>query len=136
MNNNYDEDLDLELEEDKIKVAISKRETATEKKIMKRLSSIVRKSPSLLTLDDKKFLKARASYLTKADRVEYADIIEADYSKVTDDEGANITGESEEVLNEKMSRGELEAKALALGLENLEQYPNKKSLIDAINQAK
>lgn len=125
-----DDDLDLETEQDKNKLAISKRENDTEKAIARRFRDIFKKDISQLVLDDKKFIKARASYLSKAEREEYADIINADYSGQTTDEPQKPSEPKLETLN----REQLEAKATALGIGDPASFPNRKSLIEAIQK--
>ena len=127
---NYEDDLDGEQSEDKNAIIIAKRQKETEQKIGKRLRAITRKNPNQLSTDDKQFLKARASYLTKADREAFADVINASY--VPEDEV------KEEVPLIKLTRPILEAKAAELGIENPDDadiYPNKQSLVDAIEAA-
>lgn len=126
---NYDDDLDAEQQEDRNAVAIAKRQKETDQKIQKRLHTITRKNVEQLSADDKAFLKARASYLSRADREVYADIIAADYS------GQPVESKEPKLVEKplkKMNRSELEVKALELGLDNLEQYQTNQELIDAI----
>lgn len=131
---NYDDDLEAEQQEDKNAQLIADRLRKTNNDIQKRLRVIVRKGLEELTIDDKKFLKARASLLSRSDREAYADIINSDYSgtKVAED------NTPVEVPLEKLTRTILEAKASELGIENPDDtdvFPNKQSLIDAINAA-
>lgn len=123
----FNEDTDLEAEEDKIKLEIAKREKDTDREIRTRLQTILRKNEDQLLLEDKKFLKARASYLSKAQREEYANVISASYY--------NETGVPQAVVPpalEDLTRPELDDKARALGVEKPEELPNKKAVIEAI----
>lgn len=126
---NYDDDLDAEQQEDRNAVAIAKRQKETDQKIQKRLHTITRKNVEQLSSDDKAFLQARASYLSRSDREVYADIIAGDYS------GQPVEAKEPKIVEKslkKMNRSELEVKALELGLDNLEQYETNQDLIDAI----
>lgn len=128
---NYEDDLDQEQLEDRNAKAIEARRKETDKKINKRLHVITRKNLEQLSTEEKAFLKARASYLSKADREVYADIIAADYS------GQKVVNEEveKEVPLKNLNRTLLEAKAVELGIEDPddeERFPNKQSLIDAI----
>lgn len=127
-NDQFNEDIDPELEEDKMKLEIDNRAKGVDRLVRQRLNGILRKNEDQLLLDDKKFLKARASYLTKAQREEYADIINADYS-----EGAELAPqEPAEPKLEDLTRPELDEKARVLGVEKPEELPNKKAVIEAI----
>ena len=126
--NDFNDDLDLEQEEDKIKLEIAQRERDTDRRIKSRLNKILRKNENQLLFDDKQFLKARASYLTKGQREEYADIINADYSGQASEE-PKVPGEPK---LEDLSREELDAKASELGIDKPEELPNKKAVIEAI----
>lgn len=126
--NQFDDDLDLEEEEDKIKKEISKREKDTDRAIRVRLQKILRKNADQLLLDDKQFLKARASYLTKSEREDYADVINADYSP----EGQEAESAPGEPKLEDLTRPELDEKARELGIDKPEELPNKKAVIEAI----
>ncbi len=128
MINQFDDELDLEQEEDKIKLEIARRQQTTEKQIVTRLRKILRKNEDQLLLDDKKFLKARASYLSKGQREEYADIIAADYSGQASQEP---TVPAEPKL-EDLTRPQLDEKARELGIEKPEELPNKGAVIEAI----
>lgn len=129
----FDDEMDLEEEQDKMKVEIQTRENDTMRKVAKRLKKILRKNEDQLTLDDKKFLKARASYLSKGQREEYAEIIKADYSKQKGDEKPEAS-EPEEKPLEKRTRDELNAMALELGIGAPEELPNKDAVIEEIKK--
>lgn len=133
----YQNDLDEEQSEDKMVVELRKRTEATETKIQKRLRIITRKSFEQLTIDDKQFLKARASYLSKADRDTYAEIIATEFVVLPD--GKVVEATEKPVDLSKLNRPALEEMAKDLGIEdaeNAELFPNKQTLIDAINKAK
>ena len=131
MINQFDDELDQDVEEDKIKLEIAKREKETHKLVSRRLRKILEKAMASLTIDDKKFLKARASYLSKAEREEYAEIISADYS---DHAPVDETVALAEPKLEDLSRPALEARAKELGIGESEAFPNKKVLIEEIKK--
>lgn len=133
MINQFEEDQDLEQEEDKIKLEIAKRERDTDRAVRQRLQKILRKNEDQLLLEDKKFLKARASYLSKGQREEYADIINADYSKDKVEE-PQAPQEPEAPKLEKMNRTDLEKMASDLGIGAPDQFPNKDALIAEIRK--
>lgn len=134
MINQFDDDeLDLEEEQDKMKLEIARREKDTMRVVAIRLRKILRKNEDQLTLEDKKFLKARASYLTKGQREEYAHIINADYSGQKSEE-AQVPKEPETPKLEKMTRPDLEAMARDLGIGAPEELPNKDALIAEIKK--
>lgn len=68
---------------------------------------------------DKDFLRARRSYLTKAELAEHDEII----------------NEKTEPALEDLTRSELDQKGYDLGIEDPEGYPNKTELIAAIRKA-
>lgn len=131
MINQFDDELDQDVEEDKMKLEIAKREKETHKLIVRRLRKILEKAQTSLTIDDKKFLKARASYLSKSEREEYADVIAADYS---DHPPVDETVALAEPKLEDLSRTALEARAKELGIGEPEAFPNKKALIEEITK--
>lgn len=122
---NFNEDIDPEQEVDKIKVEIDKREHDTDKKIRKVLDVILRKNLESILPEEKAFLKARQSYLTKAQREEYADIINANYSN-----NVPVVPKLEDE-----TRSTLEKKALELGIKDPDKLPNKNAVIEAIRKA-
>lgn len=101
---------------------IDKRRFETDKEINDTLNKIVRKGPKGLTLDDKRFLQARRSYLSRVDFEEFEEVIN---EKLPRPDGQN---EAEEEL----TRIELDTKARELGIEDPEKLPNKKAVQDAI----
>lgn len=116
-------DEELIQEDDKMAVEIEKRRIETEKKIYFALKNILRKPIANLTVDDKKFLKARKSYLTKAELQEYDEVL-----------NERVEGSPEPKL-EDLTRTQLEEKALALGIAEPEKLANKAAIIEAINAA-
>jgi len=128
-NNQFDEEFDLEEEQDKMKLKIGQRERDANRAIRIRLHKIMRKEEGQLLLEDKKFLKARASYLTKGQREEYAKIIKANY--YIPEKGA----EPVEPQLEDLTRIELDKKALELGIEEPHKLKNIASVVEAIKEA-
>lgn len=115
-------DLDnLEDEQDQMEKMRKQREIEVERDIAKRFRAIFRKST--LTEDDKRFLRARRSYLTKAQLQEYDDVL----------------NEKQETIAEipliKRSREELNQMAIEAGIDNPEELPNKNEVIKAIEQS-
>ncbi len=108
--------------QDLIALEIEKHRKDAEEAIMRILRKITQKDPSILTFEEKGFLKARQSYLTAGQREEYASVLKENY-----------TGEPP---LEELTREELDAKALALGIESPEALPNKKAVIEAIKAVK
>lgn len=74
-----------------------------------------------LNYDDKAFLQARQSYLSKAEREEYGLELAEDL---------NGTGTSEEE-----TRAELEQRAIVAGVPHPEKLKNKKEILQAIEDA-
>lgn len=122
-----DDSLDIIEQQDKMQLEIEKRAEETEAKVVRILSRLVRKPIETLTIEEKRFLKARASYLSKADREAYAEVIDMDLSH----EAVNAPAEKD--LSE-YTRKELDAKALALGVVEPELLPNKQAVIDEIRK--
>lgn len=122
---NFNEDIDPEQEVDKIKVEIEKRERDTDRKIRKVLDGILRKNLENILPEEKAFLKARQSYLTKGQREEYAEIINGNYSGV-----APVAPKLED-----QTRATLEKQALELGIKDPDKLPNKNAVIEAIRKA-
>ena len=116
-------DEELIQEDDKMAVEIEKRRIETEKKIYFALKTILRKPIANLTVDDKKFLKARKSYLTKAELQEYDEVL-----------NEKVEGSVEPKL-EDLTRTQLEEKALALGIAEPEKLANKAAIVEAIKAA-
>lgn len=126
---NFDLD-ELEEEEDKEKLAIATRFKKTEQSIAKRFRSIFRKNLEQLTLEDKKYLKARSFYMTKGQREEYTDVLAADYSS-----GKEVQAAPAAPKLETLKREVLEAMASDLGIENPQDLPNRDAIIEAIKKA-
>lgn len=127
-----DDEYGDELEEDQEQIVINNRINENDRKIAKILRVIVRKPKQNLTLYDKQFLKSRASYLTDADRRNYKEIIEADWSgqKAPEDQEIKVA-----LTLEDMTRNELNQKARDLRIPEPQVYPDKKSLIEVIRTA-
>jgi len=68
---------------DKIQTIIEEHRQDAEKAIYEVINKISRKPLITLDKDDKAFLKARASYLTDAQRKEYANILNPQAKQVT-----------------------------------------------------
>jgi len=120
----------IEEEQDKMKVEIDRRAQTTENTVLRILSKIVKKDKRTLTLADKVFLKARASYLTDGQREYYAEIIAADYSGSTDVRTLpNVPTELEDLTNEEL-RDRL--KALGMTEDEMKKLTNKAKLIEAL----
>lgn len=118
-------DEELIQDDDKMALEIEKRRTDTEKKIYFALKKILGKSRASLTTEDKLFLKARQSYLTKAEIEEYSDILKED-----------VSGQAPTPPKfEDMTRTELEVEAHKLGIEEPEKLQNKAAIIEAIRAA-
>lgn len=121
---------ELVQDDDKMTLEIEKRRTETEKKIYFALKAILRKNHDSLTLEDKQFLQARKSYLTKAELQEYADVL-----------AENVFGNAGpapkvEKKLEDYTRPELEEMARELGVVEPDKLPNKAAVADAIRAAK
>ena len=105
--------------QDKMALEIEKRRQETESDMFKEIKRIFKKSHVGLTKEEKGFLQARVSYLTKAEREEYKAELAEDLTKNT------------QTLDD-LTRKELVAKANELGIESPEKFENKQQLIDAI----
>lgn len=116
-NINYPEE-ELASDENSMEVAIERRRVETEKAIFYRLKKILAKSPAQLNDDERKFLKARVSYLTKAEKEEWDEVL----------------NETTEPQLEELTRKELDAQARELGIDNPEELPNKTEVIEAIRR--
>lgn len=107
--------------QDQMQLDIEKRRTENDTEVLKIIHAIFKKGHSL-TQEDKAFLQARVSYLSKAEYNEYETELNED-----------LLGNGDP-LND-LSRNGLNAKATELGIEDPEKFPNKDSLIDAIKNA-
>lgn len=65
-------------DEDPNKAVVQKRREETEKEMYKILTEIFKKDISILSIQDKRFLQARQSYLTAAQREQYAEVLAED----------------------------------------------------------
>lgn len=104
---------------------IDKRRVDTEKEMYDILGEITRKNPKTLTVDDKRFLQARRSYLSRGQQDEYKDILNEKLPRPDQEE-------EEEV---ELTRSELDEKARQLGIEEPEKLPNKAAVTAAIEEA-
>ena len=112
--------LDGEIDErDKEALELQKRYKKTESEIYAILNRIVRKDPDQLDIDEKKWLQARASYLTAGQRETFKNVLKED-----------LSGKVVPLID--LSREKLLEKALELGIEEPEKLPNKKSIVEAI----
>lgn len=104
---------------------IEKRRAETDTKIKEILNSIVEKGQHL-SLEDKRFLKARYEYLGRAHKQEYAYLLEEDLSVQSEEVSeATITPEEELIFN-------LQERARVAGVKSPERFKTKKALNDAI----
>lgn len=115
-------------------VEIERRAQTTENTVLRVISGILRKPKAALTLYDKTFLKARASYLTDGQRVEYADIIAADYSggDVSAVVQKSVAPTLEDLTNDEL-RDRL--KRLNVSDEDIKNLKNKAQLVEALRIA-
>lgn len=111
---------------------IQKRIDDNDKAVMKILRAIFKKPESLLTKDDKAFLQARVSYLTKAQREEYKTVLAEDLHQGGERAAQD---DSQPRPLEQMNRVELEEKARELGIPNPEEFANKKAVLEAVKAA-
>lgn len=107
---------------------IAKRRTDVDTKVREMLKFITEKGHEL-TADDKKFLKARFSYLSRAQKEEYGYILNEDLSSDTNTQSADSS-----TLDEEM-RVDLEKRARAAGVKNPERFKSKQAILDAITSA-
>ena len=101
---------------------IEKRREETEKEMYDVLKVIFKKPHEALTQEDKGFLQARREYLSKTELKEYEDELKED-----------LTGTP--VVADEVTRNDLNARAVELGVENPDKLPNKQAVIDAISEA-
>jgi hypothetical protein len=107
------------LSQDKIAQEVEKHRVDTEKQINKVLRRILLKPKNILTVEEIGFLKARKSYLSETDRKEYSDLLDQSTKKPT-------------IYD--LTRSELYAEALKLGIVSPEKLPNKDAVIKAIQE--
>jgi hypothetical protein len=125
MNNDVDNVAQMELE-------IQKRRDDNDKEVMKILNVIMKKPVSALTREDKAFMKARQSYMSRSEIETFADVLAEDLSDVHANEPTN-TPQVPTLMD--LTRKELEAKALSLGIQNTSEFANKTLIIEAIEKA-
>lgn len=115
-------------------VEIDRRAQTTENTVMRIISGILRKPQSALTLYDKTFLKARASYLTDGQRREYEGVLEADYSKgnVSSVVQQTVASTLEDLTNEELRE---RLKRLKVSDDDIKQLKNKAQLVEALKIA-
>jgi len=139
LNQSFIDELTPEEQEDKMKLEIDERAKATEADIHKRFSQIFRKGIKSFTQDDKAFLQARRSYLTKGQAQELSAVLSEDLSKKNSKSEekrveAQKNGDEKSDFDKLMEKGRSGLNALAreAGLEDPESYPNKEKLVEAI----
>lgn len=141
LNQSFIDELTPEEQEDKMKLEIDERARKTEEDIRKRFSQIFRKGIKSFTQEDKAFLQARRSYLTKGQAEELADVLKEDLTKkVSKSEEKRIETQKKSDTPEKsefdklMEKGRSSLNDLAreAGLEDPESFPNKEKLVEAI----
>lgn len=103
--------------QDKMQLEIDKRKEKNDKAVMSILRTLFQKPYENLTEDDKGFIRARQTYLTKAQRDEYADIINPKVDLMS------------------YSRSQLDDMARELGIDT-EGMKNKQEVVSAIESAK
>ena len=121
--------------ENKVAMVVEEHRRTNDEAVNKALNFLLKKPKEALSLAEKRFIKARASYMTESERRDYKDIIEADLT----DEGVNsaptqnaqVPGSQNSVVAEP-TRSELNKEAEELGIENPEKLPNKQAVVDAI----
>ena len=118
----YMNDFDEEPQQTQAELDIQKRRDEVEKAIQRNFRAIFRKPIDQLSQYDKGFLQARRSYLTEAERKTYEKVLSEDLLHI-------------EIPMEEFSRNDLNKKALDLGIEKPEDFPNKTELIAAIREA-
>jgi len=120
----FQEEQDQDLQQDKIQLKINKRIKVAEQAIYKRFKQIFQKSSDKLSEDDKAYLKARVSYLTKGQREEYSDVLETK-SEVK-------PGNVGEVPLMEKSRKQLDDMARKVGVRDPETLSSKEKVIEAM----
>lgn len=120
----FQEEQDQDLQQDKMQLEINKRIKVAEQAIYKRFKQIFQKSSDKLSEDDKAYLKARVSYLTKGQREEYSDVLETK-SEVK-------PGNVGEVPLMEKSRKQLDDMARKVGVRDPETLSSKEKVIEAM----
>ena len=120
----FQEEQDQDLQQDKIQLKINKRIKVAEQAIYKRFKQIFQKSSDKLSEDDKAYLRARVSYLTKGQREEYSDVLETK-SEVK-------PGNVDEVPLMEKSRKQLDDMARKVGVRDPETLSSKEKVIEAM----
>jgi len=120
----FQEEQDQDLQQDKMQLEINKRIKVAEQAIYKRFKQIFQKSSDKLSEDDKAYLKARVSYLTKGQREEYSDVLETK-SEVK-------PGNVGEVPLMEKSRKQLDDMARKVGVRDPEILSSKEKVIEAM----
>lgn len=115
--------------EDQEKNRMQQRIDDADAELQKVFKAIFKKAPHELTVEDKRFLQARVSYLGNDHKEKYADALE---EKLPRPDGQE---DEEEQLVDK-SRKELEQMANDLGIEDAspKAYSNKEKLVEAIEE--
>lgn len=109
---------------------LQKRIDEADAEIETALKKILKKEQRLLTIDDKRFLQARRSYLTRSQQEDYEAVLK---EKLPRPDGQ--PNPEEEVLLENMVRKDLEAMATRLGIEGAEDkklFKTNNDLVEAI----
>lgn len=109
---------------------LQKRIDEADAEIETALKKILKKEQRLLTIDDKRFLQARRSYLTRSQQEDYEAVLK---EKLPRPDGQ--PNPEEEVLLENMVRRDLEAMATRLGIEGAEDkklFKTNNDLVEAI----
>lgn len=140
LNQSFIDELTPEEQEDKMKLEIDERARKTEEDIRKRFSQIFRKGIKSFTQEDKAFLQARRSYLTKGQAEELSSVLKEDLSKKAPKEADKSTvtpgnvNEQKSEFDKLMDKGRSSLNDLAreAGLEDPESFPNKEKLVEAI----
>lgn len=101
---------------------ISQRRIDTEKEVRDILEAIIKKNLKSLSVDDKRFLQARRSLLTRGQLDEYSEILEEKLPRPD--------GQDEKEV--ELTRTELNDKARDLGIEDPDKLPNKDAVKEAI----
>lgn len=107
---------------------IKKRQSDNDAKVRDIINSIIERGENI-SLQDKRFLKARFDYLTRSQKQEYAYILEEDLSEKPEEESKEKVTPEEELISN------LQEKARAAGVKNPERFKTKKALNDAIASA-
>mgnify|MGYP001592247031 CR=1 FL=1 len=120
----FQEEQNEDLQQDKMQLEINKRVKVAEQAIYKRFKQIFQKPTESLSEDDKAFLRARVSYLTRGQRAEYAEVLVLP-SEVK-------PGNVGEVPLMEKSRKQLDNMAREAGVKNPEDLASKEKVIEAM----